>query len=261
LTALAQLAFRSPRVFAKLLKNMHCSHQAYQYAKSYPYHQGDGSKPSPQNPLWDYFQKKQKGNGIWKWQHYFEIYHKHLQKFVGKKVSIMEIGVYSGGSLEMWRSYFGENCQIYGIDIEPACKNYENEYTSIFIGDQQSRSFWQDVKRQIPHVDIVIDDGGHMAEQQRITLEETLPIMNPGGVFICEDIHGDFNRFAAFAATLASELHNKSTSSPFCGEVSSFQNAIHSIHFYPYVVVMEKNLHAISEFTSHKHGEKWQPFL
>jgi hypothetical protein len=46
---------------------------------------------------------------IHKWLHYFDIYEKHFQKYIDKKVLIFEIGVAKGGSLEMWKYYFGEN--------------------------------------------------------------------------------------------------------------------------------------------------------
>jgi hypothetical protein len=35
---------------------------------------------------------------------------------------MLEIGVQSGGSLEMWKSYFGPNLRYYGVDINPYTK-------------------------------------------------------------------------------------------------------------------------------------------
>lgn len=46
----------------------------------------------------------------------------------------MEVGVYPGGSLGMWRRYFGPNSMIFGVDIEPACRSYANEGVEIIIG-------------------------------------------------------------------------------------------------------------------------------
>lgn len=262
LWSVLRTAIQHPRTFVKIVKNISTINDAHLYTSNYNCEQHQSQQiPIHENPLRDYFNNKQSGNGIWKWEHYFDIYHRYFQKFIGRQVSILEIGVYSGGSLEMWRSYFGDQCRIYGVDIEPACKSYENDYTSIFIGDQQDRSFWRQLKQQIQGVDIVIDDGGHMPQQQRVTLEEVLPFINPGGVFICEDVHGRFNRFSTFAASLASDLHSKTTKSPFCGQTSSFQKSIAAVHFYPYVVVIEKNYSPRQAFSSHKHGEKWQPFL
>jgi hypothetical protein len=73
------------------------------------------------NPLQKYFEANKEGPGIYKWIRYFEIYHRHLQKFVGSDIHIMEIEVYRGGSLPMWRQYFGDESQVFGVDIEAAC--------------------------------------------------------------------------------------------------------------------------------------------
>src|SRR4029434_2154870 len=51
-----------------------------------------------ESPLRKYFDSHQTGRGIWKWNHYFDIYHNHFKKFVGREVHIVEVGIYSGGS-------------------------------------------------------------------------------------------------------------------------------------------------------------------
>jgi SAM-dependent methyltransferase len=152
------------------------------------------------NPLRDFFEARQQGRGIWKWRHYFDIYHRHLQRFRGSSVALLEIGVYSGGSLDMWRDYFGPQAQIYGVDIEPACRAYESENVKIFIGDQSDRAFWRAFRERVQTLDIVIDDGGHLAEQQIVSLEELLSFLRPGGVYICEDIHRAHNAFMCISA-------------------------------------------------------------
>jgi hypothetical protein len=162
-------------------------------------------RPSPElpneesiNPLKDYFDSHTSGHGVWKWNHYFDIYHRYFKKFVGQKVSVLEIGIYSGGSLDMWRNYFGAGCEVYGIDVQEACKVYASDGKRIFIGDQADREFWLQFREQVPSLDIVIDDGGHRPEQQIVTLEETLAYLRPGGVYMCEDIHRIHNNFSAY---------------------------------------------------------------
>lgn len=213
-----------------------------------------------ENPLWTYFQNHKEGHGIWKWEHYFDIYHRHFARFVGQKVNVLEIGIYSGGSLEMWRSYFGDKCHVFGVDIQNACKVYENSNISISIGDQSDRSFWRTFKNSTDGIDILIDDGGHSVEQQQITLEEMLPYIRPGGVYLCEDIDGRFNRFAAFASGLTAELNNINEVGLGDFTVSEFQSLIHSIHFYPYVVVIERHRVPPASLRAIKRGTKWQPF-
>lgn len=257
-----------PSVFAKAWKQVPTQCRAFGFSGDYrdssPIKNKNASVAPGTNPLWDFFQNHRTGHGVWKWEHYFEIYRRHLSKFVGRSPNVLEVGVYSGGSLEMWRSYFGEGSHIYGVDIEPACKAYESDHVSVLIGDQADRRFWADCKRSVNGIDILIDDGGHTVDQQRVTLEEMLPYLRAGGVYLCEDIHGRFNRFAAFAACLVNGLNEVeilSERQELTSAVSYFQQSIHSIHFYPYVTVIEKNNVPVTNLSAPKHGTQWQPFL
>ena len=215
------------------------------------------------NPLRAYFDALQEGPGLWKWLHYFEIYHRHLKRFFGHHVSLVEVGVYSGGSLTMWRNYFGKDCQVHGVDIQAECQIYEDSRTTIHIGDQADRGFWKRFRESVPAVDVLIDDGGHEPEQQMVTLEEMLPHLRPGGVYICEDVHGIGNRFTSFVHALTDELHAAAWA-PQYGHASvptPFQAAVHSVHFYPFMVVIEKRDSPLKIFSAQKHGTHWQPFL
>lgn len=249
-------AFRAPKIFAHLLKTIPWRIRAGQYEKTYqeqgaPAHEAG---PMPESRLKTYFSNHTEGHGIWKWSHYFELYERHFSKFLNKDVNILEVGIYSGGSLGMWRSYFGPQSHIYGVDIESACRSYENDYTTIFIGDQSDRSFWQNFRRNTPPIDILIDDGGHTPEQQRITLEEMLPHLRCGGVYFCEDVTRKWNDFTAYATSLVDALNN-------WGELNEIQKSIHSIHFYPYCVVIEKHAIEPEPFSDPKQGTIWQPFF
>jgi hypothetical protein len=168
----------------------------------------------------------------------------------------------------MWRHYLGAGCFIYGVDIEPACKSYENEYVKIFIGDQADRVFWKTFREEVPLLDVVIDDGGHSVKQQIVTLEETLPYLKPGGVFVCEDIHGISNGFSHYVNGLALNLNaaqdfqsNEDSNRAIAVTASPFQSAIHSVSLYPFAVVIERNDAPIGELIASKHGTSWQPFL
>src|SRR4051794_39768286 len=73
-----------------------------------------GGPPAP-GPLTTSFESHTDGPGLWKWRHYFPVYERHLARFVGQEVHIVEVGVFSGGSLEMWKEYFGPGARIYGV--------------------------------------------------------------------------------------------------------------------------------------------------
>jgi SAM-dependent methyltransferase len=218
--------------------------------------------------LLKYFNEHKDGPGIWKFNHYFEIYERHFGRFRGKEVHVLEIGIFSGGSLGMWREYFGPRCKVYGVDIEPSCKAYESESVRVFIGDQVDRKFWRRVKEDVPVLDIVIDDGGHLTEQQIVTLEELLPHLRAGGVYLCEDVVRAPNEFSSYVHGLAQNLNTFDAEHNFddnerrqvC-KTGPLQSAIGSIHLYPFVALIERSVEPISELVSPKRGSQWEPFL
>jgi hypothetical protein len=219
--------------------------------------------PDVSNPLWTYFADHKTGPGVWKWNHYFEVYDRHFSKFRNQPVNFLEIGIYSGGSLPMWRSYFGDECRVYGVDIEEACRCYEADRIAVFIGDQQDRSFWERFSQAVPQIDVLVDDGGHTPEQQMVTLEEMLPRMPVGSIYVCEDTCGISNLFTAFATGLVHRLNadDGQITGVLGYTATGVQRAIHSIHFYPYMCVIEKHLNAPRTLEAPKHGTQWQPFL
>src|SRR6476620_11382860 len=73
---------------------------------------GEAASDRQANPLREYFDAYTEGPGIWKWSHYFDLYHRHFGKFVGRNVNVLEIGIFSGGSLGMWKDYFGSGCRV-----------------------------------------------------------------------------------------------------------------------------------------------------
>lgn len=160
----------------------------------------------------------------------------------------------------MWRQYFGPDCIVYGIDCKKECKVYEDERTRIFIGDQADREFWAEFRRQVPQLDVLIDDGGHQTQQQIVTLEEILFHLRPGGVYICEDITGVNNRFSAYLHGLQNQLNADHFVSESKVLPTSMQQSIESVHCYPFIAVIEKRATGIDQLHAPKHGTEWQPF-
>lgn len=219
-----------------------------------------GAEQTPaDNSLWEYFANHTDGHGIFKWHHYFEAYHRHFTRITQRPVHVVEIGVLGGGSLDMWAHHFGAQSYIYGIDIRPESMQFERDNIRIFIGDQQDRRFWTTFKEQVPQVDVVIDDGGHRPEQQMVTLEEMLPHLRSGGVYICEDVHGIHNAFAAYATGLVCQLNQlrRVQGQRNSSALSPFQQAVHSIHFYPYLMVIEIHSTPPMVLRSSRRGTEW----
>ena len=197
----------------------------------------------------NYFYNNNK-NLIHKWDHYFEIYDRHFEKYKNKDVVLLEVGVSRGGSLQMWADYFGKGSKFFGIDIDPRCKEFENENTKIFIGSQSDRKFLEYVKKSIPPVDILIDDGGHYMNQQIILFEELFDIVKKNGVYLCEDTHssywlvygggykrnGTFIEYSKNFIDMLNAFHSEQSSY----KISNFTKSVNSIHFYDSILVIEK---------------------
>jgi len=222
----------------------------------------DRSQDEVSNELQIYFENHNEGYGIWKWQHYFEIYDRHFRHFRNTDVHVLEIGVYSGGNLEMWRNYFGPKVHVYGVDIEPSCSIYASEGVKIFIGNQGDRLFWQDFRQKVPTLDIVIDDGSHDPEHQIVSLEELLPFLRPGGVYLCEDVVGAFNHFSSYVHGLGHKLNDSElrSFSDLISDCTPFQSWVHSVHIYPFVTVIERNLSPRTQLSSKRRGTRWQSY-
>lgn len=218
-------------------------------------------EPERRNRLLELFEANREGPGIWKWRHYFEAYDRHLSDFVGRAPTVVEIGVYSGGSLAMWREYFGRGCRIVGVDIEEACREYEGPSIEIAIGDQGDPGFWASFAARYPEIDVVIDDGGHEPDQQITTLEALLPRLRDGGVYICEDVTGVPNEFQAYCDGLAANLNDSVWTGETTVEPTAFQALIHSVHRYPFLTAIERNSRPVGELSAPRHGTEWQPFF
>ena len=234
------------------------------------------------SPLLDYFNSVKSGPGVWKWRHYFPIYERHFARFRNTDAVIVEIGIYSGGSLRMWRNYFGQSVTIIGVDIANATKIYEGKpaYGSpqrIVLGDQSDPAFWKRFKRKVPRVDVLIDDGGHARTMQKPTLDAMWEHLAPGGVYLCEDLHGAHNLFARDVITHfitgSMGVNNIPTS---CSHLDSagksaegdckeghatgeVQPYLAEAAFYPYVITLTKRAVGLQFTEAPRHGTEWQP--
>ncbi|GAK03996.1 hypothetical protein JCM19037_2366 [Geomicrobium sp. JCM 19037] len=201
------------------------------------------------NKLHKYFESND-GRLIHKWIHYFDIYERHFDRFVGTDVNILEVGVSHGGSLQMWKEYFGKGATIYGLDINPVCKSFEEEQVNIIIGDQGNRTFWQSIKPTLPEMDIIIDDGGHFMHQQIITFEEMYPLLSANGVFLIEDLHTSYmeeygggyenpNNFIEYSKPFIDQLHAWYSRDSRLA-VTDFSRSAWSMSYYDSILVIEK---------------------
>ena len=198
------------------------------------------------NDLFKFFVEKNH-RLIHKWLHYFPIYDKWFKDFRGTDLVFVEIGVNQGGSLQMWKNYFGKDAKIIGIDIDERCKQLEEDQITVEIGSQEDIEFLKNFKQRYPRVDILLDDGGHTMNQQIVTFMEMFPHVKDGGVYMCEDCHtsywekkywGDSPSYIEFMKTMIDVMN-----AFYMGDKlppNYFTMNMGGIHFYDSIVVVEK---------------------
>jgi cephalosporin hydroxylase len=202
------------------------------------------------NPLRHYFDHNP-GRLINKWHHYFDIYHRHFARFRGRACTILEFGVFHGGSLQMWRHYFGPQSRVIGVDINPRLTDLGEAGIEIVIGDQGDRAFLRELAQRVGPIDVLIDDGSHRMPHQIATLEELYGAVKPDGVILVEDTHTSYwrehggglrnpNTFMEYAKRLVDELNAWHSRDPHSFAPGAFTRGTRSMHFYDSVVVIEK---------------------
>ena len=129
---------------------------------------------------------------IHKWHHYIPIYDKYFNIYRNKNIRFLELGVSKGGSLSMWRKYFGKDATIFGIDIQESCKDFNGIDGEVRIGSQNDENFLLDVINEMGGVDIILDDGSHKMKHIRNSLKVLFPQLTEGGIYMIEDLHKSY---------------------------------------------------------------------
>ena len=115
--------------------------------------------------------------------------------YAGSNVRMLEIGVSKGGSLALWRKALGDGAVIFGIDIDPKCAEFDGKFAQVRIGSQADASFLKTVVDEMGGVDLVLDDGSHVASPQRASFEVLFPLLSGGGLYIIEDAQTSYSHW------------------------------------------------------------------
>lgn len=174
---------------------------------------------------------------------YFQVYEELFRDFVGKPVVFVEVGVLNGGSLFMWREYFGPQARIIGVDLNPAAKRWESEGFEIHIGSQSDPNFWKTFFTQIGDIDVLLDDGGHTNAQQIVTTAMALPHVRNGGLVVVEDTHASYMSefgnpskysFDSFAKRIVDSVNSRY--SGIKTDFSGHQWLVYNVQFFQSIV-------------------------
>lgn len=188
--------------------------------------------------LTSYYDSHTFGRGIWKWNNALVAYQRYFSAYAGTiatlaaggvQFKIAEIGVQSGGSLDMWKAVLGPSCYAYGLDINPAAQQFADARTTITIGDQGDGNMWANFWTYVTStVDVLIDDGSHEPHHMSMALHQAFPHLNPSGFVAIEDIHGR-HYTQSFFWPAANSIHNWQA-----------QGLVESVSLFPFLLVVKK---------------------
>lgn len=210
-----------------------------------------GDRPSElaDNPLYAQFLANRSTAPLDKWVHYFPIYTRHLERFRGKPVRVLEIGVYRGGGLGMLSKYLGPSAHIVGLDVDDAAVKAVAGRFPVVLGDQEDPEVLIALNEKYGPFDIVIDDGGHTMRQQIVSIETLYPLLNDGGVYLVEDCHTSYwpsfgggleteGTFIEWTKARIDDLHARHERR--IDRNSVWATHVDGMHVYDSVVVFEK---------------------
>jgi cephalosporin hydroxylase len=185
-----------------------------------------------------------RGRPVRKWLHYMDAYDRHFAPYRGRPLTLLEIGVSEGGSLELWRDYFGKDAVITGIDVDPQCASRVDAPNRVLIGSQDDARFLRSVVAEAGAPDIIIDDGSHVSRHQRASFKTLFPLLKTGGIYVIEDMHtsywpGDYEggykrsgTAAAMVKSLIDDVNGAWHDKPSLGATA--------IHVYDSIAFIEK---------------------
>lgn len=147
------------------------------------------------------------------WVHnYTRLYDRYLSQLRDKPIKLLEIGVFRGASLLLWKDAFPK-AQIYGIDKNTRMwKAYVKgqKRIKVFVGLQEDNKFLNEQVIPAGPFDVIIDDGGHHPDQQLATFKALWPHIAEGGFYILEDLQGNYwKRYAPDGPLMMEEIKSK----------------------------------------------------
>jgi len=147
---------------------------------------------TPDNELFRIFSAD---TNVHKWHHYFDIYTKYFERYRDRPITMLEIGVFRGGSLRMWKEYFHPDSTIVGIDVDKSCQAHEIADQNVFvrIGSQADPAFLATVNGEFGPFDIILDDGSHKTHHQIISFGALFrSALKDDGCYMVEDVHTNY---------------------------------------------------------------------
>jgi len=121
--------------------------------------------------------------------HYLRNYEKYFRPLIEQPIKLLELGIYRGGSLLLWRDYFQKGL-IVGLDLQPVEIDDPSGRIRTYQGKQQDTQRLDRIgyENAPDGFDVIIDDCSHIGELTRISFWHLFDNhLKPGGLYVIED--------------------------------------------------------------------------
>jgi hypothetical protein len=202
---------------------------------------------------------------------YTRVYAKYFPYFKTKPIRFLEIGIFKGGSVQLWEDYF-PNAELHFVDMTKYFIQYFSKRSQYHFLDQANINVLKNFGQKFGQFDIIIDDGGHVMEQQINSFKVLFDFVKPGGMYVIEDLHTSYNKNyhgsyhqvnhgnisvmeagkstavdflkqfiddINFTGALSFWAHNNVTN-PLMSNVEYFRSQIDAVHFYTSLCIIFK---------------------
>jgi glycosyltransferase involved in cell wall biosynthesis/23S rRNA U2552 (ribose-2'-O)-methylase RlmE/FtsJ len=212
-----------------------------------------------------------------KWALYLHEYDRLFSPYRDLPISVLEIGVQNGGSLEIWSQYFPNAKKIVGSDINLDCAKLQfgDPRIKVIVGDATTEETKQKILKHSDYFDFIIEDGSHTSGDIVKSFALYFSLLQEGGIFVVEDLHcsywqdyqgGIFHPYSSinFFKQLADVLNHEhwgsdqSSRQLLSGFEKEYQitldedllSKVHSIEFVNSICVIKKNKAALNKLSS-----------
>lgn len=119
---------------------------------------------------------------------YCPIYERYFAELRHTPVALLELGVYRGASLRMWREYFDNpSSYFWGVDYNTGCCVGQEDRLEVFRIDQEDPRLANELLADYP-LNIVVDDCSHRSDLTIASFKNLWPLVVAGGFYVVEDL-------------------------------------------------------------------------
>jgi len=160
---------------------------------------------------------------------YTAFYEQYLGPLRDGPITLLELGVWEGASLRLWRDYLS-HARIIGVDKYD--RDIHIDGVEIVIAEQDDRSI-----ARLGSFDVIVDDASHLSSKTIRSFHHLFPRLRPGGLYVIEDLQTSYDT--------EHYEEGQQTAMQFCQELVHYVNGVPtdellSVHFLPNICFVTK---------------------